>query len=48
MKRIVRDRTLTPEESAKYNRIREQVAAELPDLIERHHERMAAIGCQAR
>lgn len=42
MKRIIRDRRLTPEEAAKYKAIREQVAAELPDLIARHHERMAA------
>jgi DNA-binding XRE family transcriptional regulator len=42
MKRIVRNRRLTPEEAAKYKAIREQVAGELPDLIARHHERMAA------
>lgn len=42
MKRIVRDRRLTAEEAAKYNRIREQVTAELPELIERHHERSSA------
>ena len=39
MKRINRDRRLTPDEAAKYKAIREKVAAELPDLIERHHER---------
>ncbi len=33
MKRIVRDRRLTPEESAKYQRIREQVETDLPDLV---------------
>jgi DNA-binding phage protein len=43
MKRITRDRRLTPEEAAKYGAIREQVAAELPELIERHYERMAAL-----
>jgi hypothetical protein len=43
MKRITRDRRLTPEEAAKYKAIREQVAGELPDLIARHHERMAAL-----
>jgi ribosome-binding protein aMBF1 (putative translation factor) len=43
MKRITRDRKLTPEESAKYKRIREQVAAELPELVARHHERMAVL-----
>jgi hypothetical protein len=43
MKGIVRDRRLTPEEVAKYKVIREQVANELPDLIARHHERMASL-----
>ena len=44
MKRITRDRRLTPEEAAKYKAIREQVAGELPDLIARHHERVATLG----
>jgi hypothetical protein len=39
MRRIIRSRRLTPEEAAKYKTIREQVAAELPDLIARHHGR---------
>jgi len=43
MKRIVRNRRLTPEEDARYKAIREQVAGELPDLIARHHERIAAL-----
>lgn len=43
MKRITRNRPLTPAEAAKYRTIREQVAEELPDLIERHHERMAIL-----
>lgn len=43
MKRITRNRPLTPEEAAKYKAIREQVAEELPDLIKRHHERMATL-----
>jgi DNA-binding XRE family transcriptional regulator len=43
MKRITRDRQLTPEEAAKYKAIREQVAAELPELVARHHERVAAL-----
>jgi DNA-binding Xre family transcriptional regulator len=43
MKRIIRDRRLTPEEAAKYKAIREQVGAELPDLVARHHERMATV-----
>jgi DNA-binding XRE family transcriptional regulator len=42
IRRIVRNRRLTPEEAAKYNDIRKKVAEELPDLIARHHERMAA------
>lgn len=41
MKRIVRDRRLTPDEAAKYKKVREQVTTELPDLISRHHERIA-------
>ena len=43
MKRVIRNRQLTPEEAAKYKEIREQVAEELPDLIARHHERMATL-----
>ncbi len=43
MKRITRDRRLTPEEAAKYKAIREQVAEELPDLIARQHQRTAVL-----
>ena len=43
MKRITRERRLTPEEAAKYKAIREQVAGELPELIARHQERMATL-----
>ena len=43
VRRINRDRRLTPEEAAKYRAVREQVAEELPDLIARHHARMAAV-----
>jgi predicted transcriptional regulator len=43
MKRISRDRRLTPEEAARYKAIREQVENELPELIARHHERMASL-----
>ena len=43
MKRITRDGRLTPEEAAKYGAIRKQVAEELPELIARHHERMATL-----
>ena len=42
LRRITRDRRLTPEEAAKYREVREQVAKELPELIARHHERMTA------
>lgn len=41
LRRINRDRRLSPEEAAKYREIREQVREELPDLIARHHERLA-------
>lgn len=43
MKRIIRNRRLGPEEAANYKAIREQVHAELPELIARHKERMAAL-----
>ena len=43
MKRITRDRRLTSEEASKYNKVRRQIADELPELIERHDERAAAI-----
>jgi DNA-binding XRE family transcriptional regulator len=42
MRRIIRDRRLSPEEAEKYRRIRQQVAEELPELVNRHHERVAA------
>ena len=41
-RRINRDRKLSPEEAAKYRKIRAQIAGELPELITRHHDRMAA------
>jgi DNA-binding XRE family transcriptional regulator len=43
MKRITRDRRLTPEEAARHKAIRDQVAEELPELIARHHQRMATL-----
>jgi len=43
MKRVIRNRRLTKEEAANYQAVREQVDAELPDLIARHHQRMAAL-----
>lgn len=42
MKRITRDRRLTPEEAAKVKAVRAQIEVELPELIERHHERVEA------
>jgi hypothetical protein len=48
VKRITRDRRLTPEEAAKYRAVREQIAGELPDLITRHHERMAGLNTPRR
>jgi DNA-binding XRE family transcriptional regulator len=43
MKRITRDRRLTPEEAAKYKQVREQIDAELPELVARHHDRTEAL-----
>jgi len=43
MRRIIRDRKLTPDEVAKYRRVREQVDAELPELVARHHNRAEAM-----
>jgi DNA-binding XRE family transcriptional regulator len=43
MKRITRNRRLTTEEAATYQAVREQVEEELPELIARHHERMATL-----
>src|SRR5687768_14750337 len=42
MEQITRDRWLTPDEAAEDEAIRAQVEQELPDLIARHHARMAA------
>ena len=43
MRRIIRNRPLTPDEARRYRKIRQQVAAELPDLIARHEERITAL-----
>jgi DNA-binding Xre family transcriptional regulator len=43
MQRIIRKQNLTPKEAAKYRKIREQTAAELPELIARHQQRLAAL-----
>jgi hypothetical protein len=44
IRRIARDRRLTPEEAAKYRKVREQVADELPELVARHQQRASAAG----
>ena len=43
IRRVIRNRRLSAEESAKYRDVRERVAEELPKLIARHHERVSAI-----
>jgi len=43
MKRIIRNRSLSREEARKYKDVREKISKELPDLIERHQERMVAL-----
>jgi ribosome-binding protein aMBF1 (putative translation factor) len=43
MRRITRSRRLTAAEAAKYQKVRAQVTKELPDLIARHHQRMASL-----
>ena len=43
MKRITRDRRLTSDEAARYQSVRKQVAEELPELVTRHHARMATL-----
>jgi hypothetical protein len=43
MKRITRKRRLTADEAAKYKAVRQQIAEELPDLIARHHDRVAPL-----
>lgn len=43
MKRITRKRRLTREDAAKYKTIREKIDAELPQLLDRHRQRMTAL-----
>jgi DNA-binding XRE family transcriptional regulator len=43
MNRITRNRRLTPEEAAKYRKVRRRVDEELPELLARHESRMAAL-----
>ncbi len=42
MKRVIRNRHLTPEEAAKYDAIREQIEQEKPEINARIRKRMAA------
>jgi ribosome-binding protein aMBF1 (putative translation factor) len=43
MKRISRNHRVSPQDAAKYDAIREQVAHELPELIQRHHDRTTTL-----
>ncbi|HZF13905.1 MAG TPA: helix-turn-helix domain-containing protein [Thermoanaerobaculia bacterium] len=43
LRRITRNRRLSPEEAAKYREVREQVDDELPALIARHDERLVTL-----
>ncbi|MGD9631855.1 MAG: helix-turn-helix domain-containing protein [Pirellulales bacterium] len=43
MKRITRDRQLTSDEAAQLKAVRGKIDAELPELVARHHERMASL-----
>ena len=42
LRRITRDRRLSQDEASKYRQVRERVEAELPELVARHHERLAS------
>jgi DNA-binding XRE family transcriptional regulator len=43
LRRIRRNRRLTTKEAAKYQEIRKRIAKEMPELVARHHDRMAAL-----
>jgi DNA-binding XRE family transcriptional regulator len=43
IRRISRKRPLTAKEGAKYREVRRRIAKEMPDLVARHHDRMAAL-----
>jgi len=43
LRRTIRNRSLSSEEAARYRKVREQVAEEMPELMERHHERLVAL-----
>jgi DNA-binding XRE family transcriptional regulator len=44
LRRMTREHPLSPEGSASYRKVREQISAELPELAARHHDRLAALG----
>ncbi len=48
VKHITRDRRLTTEEAAKYRRIREQVAAELPEIQARGRKLLSSVTAASR
>lgn len=43
MKRTTRKGPLAAQDAARYRAIREQVTAELPSLVARHHQRLASL-----
>lgn len=43
MKRITRSERLSSKQTARYRDIRRKIAGELPDLMDRHHKRIAAL-----
>lgn len=46
MRRIIRKRFLTKKEADKDDSIRKQIAAELPELIARHHKKFRCPNCR--
>ena len=42
VQRINGNRRLTSQKAAKYREVREEIAGELPELVSRHHDRLAA------
>lgn len=43
MKRVTRPQRLTAQQGAKYRAVRQQVAQELPELIQRRRQRLASL-----
>ncbi len=44
MRHVTRQRRLTRADAVKYRRIREKIDRELPELLQRHEQRMTALG----